>query len=69
MTKAHSEIGDNNGLCEACDDPVTVHERQETRQIFLAGGLGWGTLWVCPKCCERIDARFAATGKWPGESD
>ena len=67
MTKARSEIGDNNGLCKSCNAPATLYEQQATRRILLGWGLGWGTLWVCLKCQKRIDARFAVTGKYPGE--
>ena len=47
MTKARSELGDNAGRCESCDRPETVHMRQTTIPVYLGGGLGWGTMWVC----------------------
>ena len=28
MTKAHSEAGDNGGICEGCNDPETKHQFQ-----------------------------------------
>ena len=53
MTKARSELGDNAGRCESCDRPETVHMRQTTIPVYLGGGLGWGTMWVCPDCLAR----------------
>jgi hypothetical protein len=53
MTKAHSELGDNGGRCESCDLPETIHQSQSTIPVFLGGGLGCGTMWVCPKCLAK----------------
>ena len=53
MTKAYSELNDNGGCCERCNDPATINQVQTAHKIFLGGGLGWGTLWLCPKCAEE----------------
>jgi hypoxanthine phosphoribosyltransferase len=53
MTKAHSDIGDNGGRCEKCDRPESVYELQRTHPVYLAGGLGWGTMWLCPSCYKE----------------
>lgn len=53
MTKAHSTIHDNGGRCESCDRPETVYMGQTTIPVYLAGGLGWGTMWVCPDCRRK----------------
>lgn len=50
MTKAHSEPDDNGGRCESCNRPETIHQTQQTYPIMLGGGLGLGTLWLCPNC-------------------
>jgi hypothetical protein len=59
MTKANSEVSDNGGRCESCDDPETVHQIQETYPILLGGGLGFGTMWLCPKCLKEHRKRAA----------
>jgi hypothetical protein len=53
MTKAHSEVGDNGGRCEGCDDPKTVGESQSAFPVMLGGGLGEGTMWLCNECAEK----------------
>lgn len=64
MTKSHSTLGDNDGRCESCNQPETAHQTQTTYPILLGGGLGWGTLWLCPRCLdehrERDRAKAAA---------
>ncbi len=55
MTKAHSELGDNGGLCEGCNDPATEYQTQQAHPVLLAamglgGGPGWGTMWLCGRC-------------------
>lgn len=50
MTKKHSELGDNNGLCERCNREETRHQMQQAMPVYLGGGLGWGTMWCCAQC-------------------
>ena len=57
MTKAKSFLSDNGGRCESCDLPETQYQMQETYPVFLGGGLGWGTMWLCPKCLEEHKLR------------
>lgn len=57
MTKAHSEAGDNGGICEGCNDPETKHQFQQTFPVELGGGLGAGTMWLCPKCFAKKQAK------------
>lgn len=59
MTKAHSEPGDNDGLCESCNDPATKHQGQSTYPVMLGGGLGRGTMWLCAKCLREHQDRDA----------
>jgi hypothetical protein len=61
MTKAHSSLGDNDGRCESCNRPETAHQPQTTYPIRLGGGLGWGTLWLCPDCLDKHRARDRGT--------
>lgn len=61
MTKAHSELHDNDGLCELCHDEKTRHQVQRTHPVLLAGmgpggGPGWGTMWLCPACLAKKTA-------------
>ncbi len=51
MTKAHSEAGDNNGNCEACDK--ADGGSQQTVSVMLGGGLGMGTMWMCQRCVNE----------------
>jgi hypothetical protein len=53
MTKAFSSLDDNGGLCESCNDPETKHKVQRTHPVFLGGGLGWGTMWMCDACYNK----------------
>jgi len=64
MTKAHSEPGDNRGLCESCNRPETEFQEQITYPVFLGGGMGWGTMWLCPECLKKHQERDA--GMRPG---
>lgn len=57
MTKAHSEAADNGGRCESCNDPKTIKQTQTTYPVLLGGSLGWGTLWLCPKCLHEHEER------------
>jgi hypothetical protein len=62
MTKAHSSVGDNDGLCESCNDPKTRHQTQTTYPVLLAGlGPGgmpaWGTMWLCSACLKARHER------------
>lgn len=50
MTKRKSYINDNGGRCESCNRPESIYEVQRTWPVLLGGGLGWGTMWLCPKC-------------------
>lgn len=50
MTKAKSQLNDNDGICESCNDPSTKGQIQEAVPVFLGGDLGNGTMWVCSKC-------------------
>jgi hypothetical protein len=59
MTKAHSEVGDNGGRCESCDGPETPYQTQETYPVMLGGGLGRGTMWLCPECLAEHQERDA----------
>lgn len=56
MTKAYSTFDDNGGLCEGCSRPETKHQAQTTVPVFLAGGLGWGTMWMCSNCKANHEA-------------
>ena len=53
MTKAYSQLGDNDGVCEGCNCPGTEYDVQTKYPVFLGGGMGWGTLWLCSKCLEK----------------
>ncbi len=55
MTKAHSEAGDNGGRCESCNELDTVFQRQSTVKIYMGGGLGRGTMWVCDRCLTFVE--------------
>jgi len=44
MTKAWSEVGNNNGLCERCNRPETEFMIQTKVPVLLGGGIGWGTM-------------------------
>lgn len=57
MTKAYSAIDDNDGRCESCDDLKTVGEIQVPYPVFLGGGVGWGTMWLCAKCVVEHSKR------------
>lgn len=59
MTKAHSSIDDNGGRCESCDRPESAHEPQSTYPVRLGGGLGLGTMWLCPTCLKEHQERDA----------
>ena len=62
MTKPWSEPGDNEGRCEACDDPSTVGQAQEAYPLKMADGYGGfvnGTLWLCPTCLRSRQERDA----------
>lgn len=60
MTKARSYLTDNGGLCESCDRPESEHECQTAYPVLLGGGLGQGTMWLCPGCLEVHQNRDAA---------
>lgn len=57
MTKAHSELNDNDGRCEFCDDPSTVGQPQRAYPVKLGGGFGQGTMWLCRKCLIEHETR------------
>jgi len=62
MTKAHSELSDNGGRCESCNRPESQFEAQTTFRVFLGGGLGWGTMWLCDACYkEKTDKGMDGT--------
>lgn len=50
MTSRKSYVDDNGGRCEACNREDTVFQRQSTIRVYLGGGLGPGTMWVCDVC-------------------
>jgi hypothetical protein len=56
MTQARSRPGDNAGRCEGCDEPATVHQAQQAVPVRLGGGIGWGTMWLCPACLSKCVA-------------
>lgn len=68
MTKAHSELGDNGGLCEGCSDPATEYQTQTAYPVLLGGGIGWATMWLCRRCLDakmigaNVIERFRAQG-------
>lgn len=61
MTKRKSYGDDNGGRCESCDKPLDEYG-QTTVSVFLGGGLGWGTMWVCMECLEKRRAEGKSTG-------
>lgn len=68
MTKLHSELDDNNGLCEACSSPETLYQRQSRVKVLLAGfgaagGPATGTMWVCTKCKPEVEKKYAEARK------
>jgi len=55
MTKPYSQLGDNDGRCESCNQPASS---QLAVPVLLAGlGPGgmpaWGTMWMCHPCIEK----------------
>jgi predicted ATPase len=50
MTNKNASLSDNNGICEGCGDPATKGRPQTSVPVYLAGGLGWGKLWLCDAC-------------------
>lgn len=56
MSDRRSHGGDNGGRCEGCDDPATIYQPQTTYPVMLGGGIGTGTMWLCPKCKAQRDA-------------
>lgn len=57
MTCRDSHSLDNGGRCESCDDPATVNMEQRTYPVRLGGGIGMGTMWLCPKCYAEHEQR------------
>jgi hypothetical protein len=57
MTKPGLGVGDNGGRCESCDDPETAGKPQTGHPVLLGGGLGWGKMWLCPKCLTEHQER------------
>jgi hypothetical protein len=57
MTKKYSDLHDNNGLCESCNDPKTKYSGQTAYPVYLGGGLGLGTMWLCEKCLKEHQER------------
>jgi hypothetical protein len=55
MTKRWSTVNDNDGLCESCNRPDTIHQRQEAYPLTMAGDHGpvSGTMWLCPTCLKE----------------
>jgi hypothetical protein len=53
VTKAHSELDDNDGRCERCNRPETKGLMQTAEPVYLVGGLGWGTMWLCNECLRE----------------
>jgi hypothetical protein len=62
MTKAASFVGDNGGLCEGCNGPQTEFVTQTAVPIMLGGGLGPGTIWLCPPCKRDHEKRHHEVG-------
>jgi hypothetical protein len=60
MTSRHAKVNDNGGRCENCDRPETVHMPQTAYPVLMGGGIGWGTMWLCPECLAGKRARDAA---------
>lgn len=61
MTKARSYLGDNGGRCESCDRPESAKESQVAYPVMLGGGLGLGTMWLCPSCLKEQQERASKT--------
>jgi hypothetical protein len=58
MTKAKSQLHDNDGRCELCNEPATAQQTQTAYPVLLGAGLGWGTMWLCPAClAEKLKAK------------
>ena len=57
MTKAHSEVPDNGGRCSSCNLPESAYMSQSPVPVYLGGGLGWGTMWMCPACQAKRKER------------
>lgn len=68
MGCAHSHPEDNAGRCEGCNEPGSEYRTQVTAPVLLGGGIGWGTMWLCPKCvreyCERHATEESRCGEW-----
>jgi hypothetical protein len=57
VSDAKSHLDDNGGRCEGCNRPETVYQTQTACPVFLGGGMGWGTLWLCHACQAARAAR------------
>jgi hypothetical protein len=57
MTKKYSEINDNNGICESCNNPKQKGAPQSAYPVLLGGELGWGTMWLCDNCYREHKKR------------
>ncbi len=69
MTDKRSHTRDNAGRCESCDAPDTLYQRQSTYPVYLGGGLGWGTMWLCDKCQAEALARDGGVRPVPGVTE
>ena len=57
MTEARSYVDNNGGLCESCNESATRDQAQQSYPVLLGGGMGWGTMWLCPKCLAEHRVR------------
>lgn len=68
MSNARSYLDENGGRCEGCSEPGSEYRTQTAAPVLLGGGIGWGTMYLCPKCadayCERHAAEDGACGDW-----
>ncbi len=59
MTKRGLSVGDNGGRCESCNELGSEYRMQTGYPVLLGGGIGWGKMWLCPKCLVKHQARDA----------
>ena len=59
MSHAKSYPDENAGRCEGCNREETVYQTQVTIPVLLGGGIGWGTMYLCPKCLAEHQEREA----------